>query len=87
MYALGPAAMRISSSMRKVRITKRSSRNQEKNPGAELDHTEDTLCAESDCEDNTPMESMVACNGPGCKLRVSLPSFDIIECYSQVSNR
>ena len=50
-------------------------------PGAELDHTKDTLCAGSDCEDSASMESMVACDG--CKLGVSLPSFDIIECYSQ----
>jgi len=58
------------------------SRNQEMNPGVELDCTEDTLCAESNCEDSASMESMVVCNGPGCKLRVSL-SFDIIECYRQ----
>jgi len=54
--------------------------NQETKPGAELDRTKDTLRAESNCEDSES-HGMVACDR--CKLRVSLPSFDIIECYSQ----
>jgi hypothetical protein len=77
MYMLGPVVTRISSSMRKARTTERSLQNQEKNPGAELDHTKDTLCVKFDCEDNTSMESMVVWDGPGCELRVSLPSFNV----------
>jgi hypothetical protein len=68
-----PAEVSITSEIPTTTLQRsKCSRNQEIDTEPDLDNPEDMQCAESDCEDNTSMENMVTCDGPGCKLRVRL---------------